>query len=80
MIIRPCGVSEPAQAQCHLAHTGIGEYPYRRCGCSGDRRGVAVRGYRACASLLFVWRARVWVCDGVPHRMGFYDFLTVWCV
>jgi hypothetical protein len=38
-----CDVCEPAQVQCHLAHTVVAKQSYRRCGRCGDRRGVAVR-------------------------------------
>ena len=43
MIIRPYGVLEPAQAQFLLARTEFEQQPDWRCGCCGDRRGVAVR-------------------------------------
>ena len=43
LIIRPCGVCQPAQAQRHLANTAFVRQSDRRCGRCGDRRGVAVR-------------------------------------
>ena len=35
---------------------------------------------RATASWLLVRLARVWVCDGGPHRMGVHHHPTVWRV
>jgi hypothetical protein len=74
VIIRPCGVFEPTQAKCHLAQIGFSLQPDRRCGCCGDRRGVAVRPhFRVFASLLFVLLGLVWMCEGGSYQMGVHD-------
>ena len=82
MIIRPCGVYVSPHRHNATLHTlKLERNEIGDVGAASIGEGLrCVHTDRATASWLLVRLARVWVCDGGPHRMGVHDHPTVWRV